>query len=1033
MKQLEIYLLSTTTWLQGLVLASWVYQSRGREIFVTEPTSLDEDLTQLRRLAEGLDLHLFSLGSDTAAGWLSCSALDLAITDVVVDYLDSAGLSARFGAPQGLVIAPPDDYPACLKAAVLAVRMGWVMLPWMAEDPAIEAIRALSLAQPCVVVDSDSGSLRALPDMGLDTIWLQTDAEIYTYLKNAGKTVDYLLTVNSYDIDPPQSAGASLSEGWVRGLSLLAPVMASYRQVFLVDVRQANPAPMLIETSINQLVAELSVDPHYHGILASPGAVPLIYGPCLELDYCAEEAVRDLYIRNGNALHYAVAGGRLFQPTTGGLSRQILNTKYYAQSIGPLQDAVLIATTPAIEKGIIFDSDLPLIEAKLRPLLEEAGYDVHLLAGRQASRDNLIQQLPQAGLFLYTGHGSGESINTCAEYLQAADLPGLPPMTIFASACSTTGLRPYWLSSSGGLDYHRDELPASEQIGLAMLASGAVAFVGSATCADFQFTESTYGIFMESLLIHGDSVGEALNATRNFVIDYLTLIRQGAPDSYAIAKESAAAMIHQQILFGDPAHRPYAGKAKAPFYQCRLNQAEDAIRIKLSIPATSWRREVTQVAPQSKAYYRSSRLEVVTPLIADMVVWGDFFNIYLGEQETAALGVMSSFAYVKCPLPAGFAPDRLRLDSATGCKEGLQGEQQPLAQSLQETEAFQRYQMPFLMMPSLQLDFSAGYPFALENCRGIAYARFLVPVLVFDEGSMNRIKAEEMEFTLSLQPMRQVRGCVTGPATAGNSGFLLTACHPDKQEVAQAIAQQDIPFCLDCAASATLLRVEGHLAAKELPQRLQLLASTTAEIDFMAPTVVQLPLSKLVALKGRVAENRSLQPVGGATIRIWRGVQDPNGYPLREGFVTELLSQKDGTFATELPPGDYLCYCVARDQNRQFILREEAVHLGEADAPLWLNLLLTEAALVRGKVCFGGGRPPYPAVTCEDMGDDSVTMATAQIDAGGGYACPVPSWRRFRIVLEKEGWEKIVDDDNGAGYCLSPGARLERDYHFQRK
>ena len=1076
-KVYNVLLLSVHAWLESLVLSSWALQSGGKDVFLLNPDFLAAEKRALKQLADRLPCRF------TAAPGLEEAAASLA-PDLGQDILPEAvkGFSCQqlretFGEPQGLIFAPAASREDCLMGAVLAVRLGFALLPYSsredldsllsetASDSEINTNTGLPLSSRRLVLTGTEIPLKKEEDSPLyaNVTFLTGKAATLDYLRKMHS--DYFLIVNSADMAGPQREGTSLGDMKVKGLSLLAPLMASYRDIFAYDAAAVQPKAEEIEEQVNELIGRKGFTPKYKAILASPGYIPFIVAKNYAIGSYTEELVRDIHIRLNDDLFYDVAEGRLFQSTPGGLSLQLLSTKYYHDLKKPENNA-LIVTTPHVEKGIIFSTDDALIDCQLQPLLEEAGLEVTLLARKESNARQVAAALKDSAFFLYAGHGGPETLNTHGHYLARKDLSLLPPMVAYASACSTTYMRPHLFSQTDGLDWEEIHIWGRDIIGLAMVEMGALCFVGGATTEDLQYSTSIYGIFMEALLVKGCSVGEALLATQNFISFYSQILLQKAPQAWRNYTYGTANALHQQILLGDPALTPCPGEKGTAFPRVIQELPEGGgYSIQVDIPAHRWRRAKADVNPgkPSRSYYKSRETEVISPFGAGVVSWGDFYPVAPDAEGITDTALMSSFLHLTLDLPPGTAPVDLRLEeAAAGQQECLVcGKETPADR--EALSLFKDYRLPFLMLPPLRMDMREGWPYALEERGDSVRLHWLVPLLVIDDRARTAHKAEKFTFMLKTAPGGLLKGRVKASGFKKPGSLVVAAGLPlkdsegarashapetrEKEEkpgeektaeektpqiytLAQTLTREDGSFQVLCARTAEVIAVDREFPLYELPFGSSNFSPDTWKADFAKPVQVTLTEGEYSRLQGKVVDSLTAKPIKGAVLRAWRGKFDPGGDPLLDAFCGEVTTGVDGNFILLLPPGDYILYAAARAGEILYKSCCLALSL-EDSSERHKVLVMDQAAIVRGRISFTGEPLPFPAtvkVRRYPEKESIETLSMVPVRTDGTFACIVGFQDRFSIVVEEEGRPPVRDSNNGKGYKLNPGEILEREY-----
>lgn len=1024
MKRRDLILLSTEEWLKSLSLASWAYTSKDREIFFLYPEEIERERVYLKELKERLPLSLIN--------WSGCSQLNQDIEEDRPEEYPS--LLEHLGLVEGLIIARADSAIDSMKGALLAIVLGYLFLPYHPKThPLTSFIEAYEKKERIPTIYA-LGERESFKDWSYSNLlYIEDDQASLDLLKEKGVEVDHLLIMNVADREKRakyKREERSLGDLWVQGLSLLAASFASYRSCYPLIIDTEHPNPEKIEREAQAFVDKHRLNICYRTILASPGSIPFIHQEKKELGYSTEELIRDIHIRLNDDLFFDVAEGRLFQSTPGGLSLQILSTKHFHRLKKNYQKNVTLVTTPYVEDGIIFASDEALIEAQLKPLLEERGFQVTLLEDRKAHYQELQDLLQETGVFLFTGHGGPESLHTHGHYLTAEDLPPMPPLIVYASACSTLSLRPHWYSLTGGVDWKDISIESRDTIGLSMVEKGAIAFIGGMTTEDMQFSTSIYGLFLQSLLIAGKSIGEALKDTIHFIGVYASFIKEARPQHYSLYKWGYANTIHQQLLLGDPAFVPFKKVEGASLPLKKISNSLDSYSFQVEIPSDRWRRVVKDI-PKNKAtldYYRSKKVKVLSPFGENIVSWGDFFRLSPSRENLAGMAVMSSFIHLQADLPPGKAPHRLSLVKTSGTKRECLfcGREKPVI----DTSAFQQFRLPFLMLSPLEFSMERGWPFSLEEREVGLRIHWLVPVLILEEETSSFVTAQSLHFDLLLAPKKRVEGRLKRNDNEGER--LLTFTNPSLESeypLSRGVCREDGHFSLQTAVEATHVKAEGQFPLYQLLK------------DFEPLTVKDHPLEDLPIpeperegenrIRGWVLDSKTATPLEGVLIRIWRGEMDPCGYPLLEGFAAEVLTDAKGRFSVDLPPMKYLLYLsYSREETLYMSKRWDLeIHKGE-DRDLIIPL--QQAAYIKGRVTFKGFKPPYLHYVELKRYSTEEGINLFPIRRDGWYEAIVSYQDCFTISITGEGFRTIDDNNDGKGYKLLPGEVLYREYtmHF---
>jgi hypothetical protein len=1040
----EVYLFSVQHWLHSLTIACAVLSDPEREVYFIDPELIDQEIDSLEMLKDRLLCDIVDVtGSEKLLQTLAESGLSC-LSDPLTGNSKWQNLLDRFGQPRGICAAAADSPADCLKAASMAVRLGFYFLPLGKNGQQAKMIpRDIPLTW-FGQKDELAGIIGQ--ETAASFTCLANDMEVLAYLTHEGCPVDYLVILNSADLFRETEQGDCLGDLWVKGLSLHALTLASYRRIYLFDAATANPDPRQIEMQVNKMVQETGMSLRFQAVLASPAVVPFFYEEKKAIGAVTEEMIRDIHIRLNGDLFFDLAEGRLMQHNPGGLSTQLITTKHYPEiqkRLGRSGRDILIVSTPHVDTGIIFSTDEALIDTQLAPLLKEAGYNINLLQYQDAHYQKVSEALTESDFLLYTGHGGPEGLHTHGRTLNRADLPVMVPLVTYASACSTVALVPHWYSSTEGLEWQGVPVDSRQVIGLSFIEKGAICFVGGATVEDLQYTTSTYSIFMDALLLKGLSVGEAVQEMRHVISLYAATLLQKNPEEYRKYRWGTANAIHQQVLLGDPAFTPSPKKNTVLAMPRSVEGSVELQSLTVEIPPERWRRSQAQINPKdaSKYYYRCRNVEVITPYGEDVFSWGDYYRVAPDAENISETAVKSSFIHLVLDLPAGLVPRSLKLVEAEFGKSEclLCGEE--IVHCPSPLEAMKKFKLPYLLQPPIELNMEGGWAFSAEQHEEFTRLHWLAPLLLIDEKNRSAFPLKKFTFQLEAVPGRLVSGKVINKQ--GNRSYLVFAGYPrsDKQEtvskgplvncVAATLTSLEGSFELSCPRDAVLTVYEQFPLYDLLEDFHAIRKEIYPADDGKGLHIVLVPEEK-IKLKGHLFDTESGETIQGAVIRIFRGEHDPVGDLLIEAYAGETVTGAKGDFSLELPAGKYMLYAAAEVDGRRYKSGEWALKLRQGEE---FNRVfsLDQAAVVRGRVNFQGFQPADPPMVAlkrypKVEGEGALTKVPVNRD--GSYECLVSFQDRFSIVLEEEGWQAIKDSNNNQGYKLAPQEILERNYQL---
>lgn len=954
---------------------------------------------------------------------------------------------------RGVVMFPAHSPSWAIKAAALAVRLGY--LAWPLEEAAGFA-HAAPPEVPVLLVGEAPGSVADVLQ-GREFRHLPGDRAVAQYLQEKGVQTDYIVLVNSADLEPPTYTSPGLASHWTRGLSLLAPLLASYRHAQVIDARAPRADSREVERTLNQKVLDTGLQPEYLAILASPGAIPFIYEPQLSFQG-GEDFTRDIHLRRNQDLLFDLAEGRLFGQTVGTVSLQILSTKHFTRIEGGFKEKVLIAGRPDAEGGVVFAIDEATGRSQLAPLLGGAGLSVTEMYGKDCSAARLEPHLRNSGLFIYGGHGSQEALSTHGAPLYPEFLPTrLPPGVVYARACSTLYPRPARHTADGGFSFDEEPTPYPEQIGPAFVDRGSLAFVGGLTAADVLLGTAMYVVFTQALTLEGQSVGQAVRAARNHALIHLGILAQTAPATAAEYRLGLANAVQQQLLLGDPAFAPFRARPVLRLPQEAESEA-GRMTIGVTLPADRWKRVSTPVDSGRKnaEFHRARTLEARVPVAADVVIWGENYTVARDAEEVSDKGLMGAYIRLSVDLPPGRVPVGLTLEEveATDQECLLCGTAHPAGDAL---ASFRSFVIPFLgRCAPVRHDHSRGWTFVTEEVSGGLRLHWLLPAMVVLDSQRQVLELRRARFALTHAPGVRAEGRIDLPPTRSSHGA------PGAMEGTRGLLPDDILLTFRPAAG------EGGGAAGHLrPAVAQILAGPGgrwscwledgAELTVRAdppfpvfrhgqdwttgytqdarhpvtvgpgPVSISLGLAETGTLRGVVLDGVTGKPLPGARVLAWRGKALPRGQAL-EGFVGEAIADAQGRFEFEPTVGSYVVSAAHRTDLRYRTGQGTARVYRDREAHLMITM--EPGAVIAGQVKFQGPyTPKRVTVKLLEYGNDKENVvAHGQTRRDGRFELLAPTSVPIALRIQPAGYRTLLDDNEGVGYHLLPGEELERTY-----
>lgn len=1040
---IEVYLLPVQRPLKSLVMASALYRAENREAVFLDSRCPEAEIEALKLLGLSLDTNYINMTAD--------AGVDKVLQEAGLKYktmpdhglTESQLLVEQFGRPRGWVFAAEENLADCLKAALLAVRLGFYFMPLSRK----ESLPGLISAEESLYFLGRKESLQALigTDQAVSFHILADHRDFLNCLQQNDLGSEYLVLYNSADLKRETAKGDCLGKLWVKGLSLTTLILASYRALFPFDAAAADPDSALIEADLNRMVEEIGLKPRFLALTASPAVIPFFFEEKKAIGAVTEEMVRDIHVRLNGDLFFDLAEGRLMQHSAAGLSVQLIRTKRYQQiqkQNGREGRELLVVSTPHVDSGIIFAGDQALLDCQLIPLFNEAGYQIKVLQGEEAHYRKVAEELTRADFVLYSGHGGPEGLHTHGRSLSRDDLALLPPQVIYTSACSTVALVPHWYSSTEGLVWEGVAVDSEQVIGLSFVEKGALCFVGGATIEDLQYSTAIYGVFMEALLLKGLSVGEALLATRHYISLFAVTLMQKNPAAYNRYRWGTANAIHQQVLLGDPAFKPVSDQKGSFKLPCQVEAREQKdITLTVAIPAQRWHRSGAQVNEKeaSKHYYRCRKIEVDSPFGENVVSWGDYYRVAADADNISESAVMSSFIQLAVDLPSGTAPRSLMLTAVESLESRCLLCGRNVSPPKDLLTALSAFRLPYLLQPPILLDMRDGWPFSLEETEPLLRLHWLAPLLIIDEKERSATRLKKLVFKIELTPCKTVEGKIEQltekcPYLVG-VGFKTAEQAGEKSlplvlaGATYALPGKDGSFNLNYSGGEELALYQQFplydlLEAYDPPE------TRIISLEPGAAVRVSPCEQPLLYLKGRLLDSISGGPIAGGLIRVFRGEEDPVGDPLIEAYAGEAISDDEGVFTLALPAGKYMLATAANLPGLRYKSSRWTVELKEGE-DFYRLFALDQAALIRGLVTVTGYQSPEPigvAVKRFPRAEGQSLLTRVPVKRDGSFECLVSFQDRFFIQIEEEGWKALEDDNGGKGYKLNPQEVIDRHY-----
>ena len=144
-------------------------------------------------------------------------------------------------------------------------------------------------------------------------------------------------------------------------------------------------------------------------------------------------------------------------------------------------------------------------------------------------------------------------------------------------------------------------------------------------------------------------------------------------------------------------------------------------------------------------------------------------------------------------------------------------------------------------------------------------------------------------------------GSAARPAGDGGAG-------PEKLDriMARALTRPGGSFSVKCAAAANALTIDGQFPLYDILEPYRAFKKEIWPLRLPEPVCAEPENAVTGKIHGRVLDAATAAPLPGALVRAWRGVLDPSGDLMTEGFAGEARAGADGAFTLTLPAGEYL-------------------------------------------------------------------------------------------------------------------------------
>jgi len=194
-----------------------------------------------------------------------------------------------------------------------------------------------------------------------------------------------------------------------------------------------------------------------------------------------------------------------------------------------------------------------------------------------------------------------------------------------------------------------------------------------------------------------------------------------------------------------------------------------------------------------------------------------------------------------------------------------------------------------------------------------------------------------------------------------------------------------------------------------------------------SPLTLSLKAPDYGTLRGVVVDAFTGKPLHGARVRIWRGKSGPKE-PILEGYVAELKADAQGRFELNVPAGSYVIATAHRTDLRYLSGKGHAQVFKDRTASVLIGM--EPGAVVTGKVvCQGSYQPTHVGVKLIEHGNkDEKVVGSGRTRRDGTFEILVSTAKPFDILIQPEGFARLLDAGDGEGYHPAPGETIERSF-----
>lgn len=435
-----------------------------------------------------------------------------------------------------------------------------------------------------------------------------TEPGTWTFNIEAGNGFTHVTGNHTIEVTssvPPVNVSA-FSFTKIPRLSLTSAQLAAARGALIVDVAK-DPQEVdssEVEEDLQALAEELDISPKYLAIVGGPGAIPF---PSTGMSQSMTDIMRyDMYREYQLQLdtddYQEVATGRIIGLSVYDASQLVARTVAYDKIEGEWKNRSLTISSPTDYPSGWPWSPIPI---RIGEYLSEAGLDVENLRWEDATYQRVTSRMNNGqNIAHFNYHGNEWAwalsfwslMDATLDETQVKQLT-LAPQTTTTNSCLTSRLKGISINV-GSTDMYLP-MRMDNSMALAFLRAGSVNYVGSNVLTWIFISGDYANRFYQALVFEGATVGESLMEADNLYIMKakaterinIEKMDENLPPWENSVERMLNETVHEHMLFGDPAFRPYLPKTPELPYETNIATETDEVEVTItptSPEGTDW-------------------------------------------------------------------------------------------------------------------------------------------------------------------------------------------------------------------------------------------------------------------------------------------------------------------------------------------------------------------------------------------------------------------------------------------------------------